>query len=86
MSCHISCSSYQELQVFRDLLLVLLGDIALKAFPSNLGHKRDAVSVAKDLTDDAGRISFFGELENQSFDLLRLILEPGGWTSTDWSG
>ena len=45
-------------------MLVLLGDIALKAFPSNLGHKRDAVSVAKDLTDDAGRISFFGELEN----------------------
>src|SRR6266851_6028143 len=86
MSCHIGCSSYQELQVFRDLWLVLFGDITLEAFASNLGDQWDAVSVSEDLAYDAGRISFFGELENQVFDLLRLIFEPGGWTSADGSG
>src|SRR5207245_9436896 len=69
MPCHISCSPYQELQVFRDLWLVLPGDQMLKAFPSNLGHQRYAVSVAEDLTYDARRISFFGELENQILNL-----------------
>ncbi len=58
----------------------------LKAFPSNLGHQWDPISVAEDLTYDAGRISFFGELENQILNLFRLILEPSGRTSTDWSG
>ena len=58
----------------------------LKAFPSNLGHQWDAVSVAEDLTYDAGRVSFFGELENQILDLFGLILEPSGRTSTDRSG
>ncbi len=58
----------------------------LKAFPGNLGHQWDPVSVAEDLTYDAGRISFFGELENQILNLFGLILEPSGRTSADRSG
>jgi hypothetical protein len=56
-----------------------------KATASNLRNQGNAVFVSKDLPDEAGRVSFFGQFQNKGLYLLRLVLEPCRGTSANRS-
>src|SRR5947208_14770380 len=72
----------QVLKILRKLRPTLFWNNLLKTSTGNLRNLRNAIPVTDNLPDKAGRVSLFGQFQNKSVYLFRLILEPSRKTPT----
>src|SRR5438552_5555608 len=75
----------QVLKILRKLRPTLFRDNLLKTSAGNLRHQGNAIPVTEDLPDEARRVPFFGQFQNKTIYLFRLVLEPRRGTSANRS-